>query len=286
MSPAPPAEQFWLMTGDTPAGPFTVAQVHGEIAAGRATWRTPACPIGGKVWLPLMHMPGVGPAAGTGPPVARLDERDTVHAMTWKTLWQHPAIARTRRLYAERPGLLALGSIAVLIVGLYLAAKGISLFAGGRAPNVFAADMHQNAVSSPATEPKETNYSGWNLATEPRIPMSMQDPTELLVGSWRFRDAGAYSSTFRFESDGSFTYYVSGSNAFINWPVANVEAYGRWSVRDGTLFVEFTGANKEAMLPLFRGLTGRSPISFTSANVVKLSGVEGDPVTRSYVRVR
>lgn len=63
MSQAPPATQFWLMPGDTPAGPFTVQQVHAELASGRVTWRTPACLVGGSQWQPLLETPGVGPAA-------------------------------------------------------------------------------------------------------------------------------------------------------------------------------------------------------------------------------
>lgn len=64
MPTPPPAEQFWLLTGEVPSGPFTVAQVHAELAAGRANWQTPACPVGGAVWLPLVRTPGIGPTAG------------------------------------------------------------------------------------------------------------------------------------------------------------------------------------------------------------------------------
>jgi hypothetical protein len=49
---AQPPTQFWLLTGEVPAGPFTVAQVHAELAAGRATWQTPACPVGGVPGCP------------------------------------------------------------------------------------------------------------------------------------------------------------------------------------------------------------------------------------------
>lgn len=65
----PPANQFWLLTGAVPAGPFTTAQVHAELAAGRATWQTPACPVGGRTWLPLLKTPGIGPGAGCPPAV-------------------------------------------------------------------------------------------------------------------------------------------------------------------------------------------------------------------------
>ena len=61
--PAPPADQFWLLTGEVPTGPFTVTQIHEKIAAGDATWQTPACPVGGSKWLPLFQTPGIGPNA-------------------------------------------------------------------------------------------------------------------------------------------------------------------------------------------------------------------------------
>lgn len=71
MSDAPaPHERFWLLTGEVPGGPFTVAQVHAELDAGRATWQTPACPVGGSTWLPLVQTPGIGPV---GPPRAVTD---------------------------------------------------------------------------------------------------------------------------------------------------------------------------------------------------------------------
>ena len=63
----PPSEQFWLLTGEVPSGPFTVVQVHSELAAGRATWQTPACPVGGSTWLPLVQTPGIGPTAPPRP---------------------------------------------------------------------------------------------------------------------------------------------------------------------------------------------------------------------------
>ncbi|WP_439626853.1 hypothetical protein [Gemmata sp.] len=61
--PVPPADPFWLLTGDVPTGPFTVGQVHARIAAGDATWQTPACPVGGSTWLPVVRTPGLGPVA-------------------------------------------------------------------------------------------------------------------------------------------------------------------------------------------------------------------------------
>lgn len=74
----PPADQFWLLSGDVPTGPFTIAQVHVRLAAGDATWQTPACPVGGGKWLSLLQTPGIGPNAATaaaggdtpGPPPA------------------------------------------------------------------------------------------------------------------------------------------------------------------------------------------------------------------------
>ena len=56
-------DQFWLLTGEVPTGPFTVAQIHAELAAGRATWQTSACLVGGNSWQPLIQTPGLGPVA-------------------------------------------------------------------------------------------------------------------------------------------------------------------------------------------------------------------------------
>jgi hypothetical protein len=58
-----PTEQFWLLTGEVPSGPFTVAQIHDKLATGDATWQTPACPVGGSAWLPLVRVRGIGPVA-------------------------------------------------------------------------------------------------------------------------------------------------------------------------------------------------------------------------------
>lgn len=70
LDPTPPADQFWLLTGEVPAGPYSVQQVHAELAAGRATWQTPSCPVGGTTWLPLHKTPGIGPGAGGPTPDA------------------------------------------------------------------------------------------------------------------------------------------------------------------------------------------------------------------------
>src|SRR4051812_8603369 len=59
----PPSEQFWLLTGEVPTGPFSVDQVHAKIASGDATWQTPACAVGGSNWLPIVRTPGIGPSA-------------------------------------------------------------------------------------------------------------------------------------------------------------------------------------------------------------------------------
>lgn len=59
-----PPEQFWLLTGEVPTGPLTVAQIHDKLATGEATWQTPACPVGGSNWRPIIRTPGLGPDAG------------------------------------------------------------------------------------------------------------------------------------------------------------------------------------------------------------------------------
>ncbi len=61
------AVRYWLLAGPTPTGPFSVAEVHAELAAGRVTWDTPACVVGATAWQPLLRTPGVGPHAGTAP---------------------------------------------------------------------------------------------------------------------------------------------------------------------------------------------------------------------------
>lgn len=60
-----PSNQFWLLAGDVPTGPFDVAQIHAELAGGRITWQTLACPVGSNNWLPLLKTPGLGPVAAT-----------------------------------------------------------------------------------------------------------------------------------------------------------------------------------------------------------------------------
>ena len=60
---SPPIEQYWLLIGEVPIGPFTVAQIHAKLASGDVKWQTLACPVGGGNWLPLMQTPGIGPAA-------------------------------------------------------------------------------------------------------------------------------------------------------------------------------------------------------------------------------
>lgn len=61
--PTPPIPPIWLLTGDLPTGPYDPAQVHAKLAAGEVTWQTPACPVGGSTWLPLVRLPGYGPPA-------------------------------------------------------------------------------------------------------------------------------------------------------------------------------------------------------------------------------
>lgn len=61
------AVRYWLLAGPTPTGPFSVAEVHAELAAGRATWDTPACVVGATAWQPLLRTPGVGPHVETAP---------------------------------------------------------------------------------------------------------------------------------------------------------------------------------------------------------------------------
>jgi len=57
--------RYWLMSDNTPTGPYTVLQIHAKLAEGEITWQTPACEIGGSPWRPLIETPHLGP--GTAP---------------------------------------------------------------------------------------------------------------------------------------------------------------------------------------------------------------------------
>ena len=56
-----PDQRYWLLIGNVPSGPFTVEQIHAQLAAGDVTWQTTACPLTGNTWLPLVQVPGFGP---------------------------------------------------------------------------------------------------------------------------------------------------------------------------------------------------------------------------------
>lgn len=57
----PNEPQYWLMTGDTPTGPFTAAQIRERLIAGTATWQARACRVGESSWVPLVNIPDLGP---------------------------------------------------------------------------------------------------------------------------------------------------------------------------------------------------------------------------------
>ncbi len=296
MTPTP-AAQFWLMTGEVPSGPFTVDQVHAEVAAGRATWQTLACPVGtaDATWRPLVQTAGIGPlaiASGSAEPPVPADP-NLPPAPARET--EPPATIQPSGSVPRWLG--AVGAIAVALIPAvaYFGGKWIQSSNFSKPPvNHFSGDRIQKLLGSSKTEPKTPTppagptspYTGWNLGGPPVIPAYLQDPKALLVGSWRWDGGGGYASTFAFEASGAFTYYVTGANAVLNVPVAGCEASGRWSVRDGTLFVEFTGASEPALVPLFRGRTARAQVKFVDTDRVQLAGIEGDAVARTYTRVR
>jgi len=63
----PPDDRYWLLTGDAPTGPFTVAEVLARLAGGDLAWDTRACPVGRSEWRPLVQTPGIGPVAPAPP---------------------------------------------------------------------------------------------------------------------------------------------------------------------------------------------------------------------------
>ena len=105
-------------------------------------------------------------------------------------------------------------------------------------------------------------------------PATTRDPKLPLLGSWR-QESDGVSSTFTFNGDEKFNYSTTGC-----------EAFGRWSIRDGELSIEYTGAKEPVNDAQLRGWTGRSPIRFDGAGALLLSGVEGDDVIRTYSRIR
>jgi hypothetical protein len=65
--PEPTPPRFWVMIGDSPAGPLTAAEVHDRLARGALARTAKACAVGSGEWLPLARHPGfVPPADATG----------------------------------------------------------------------------------------------------------------------------------------------------------------------------------------------------------------------------
>lgn len=310
-SAALPADQFWLLTGPVPAGPFTVSEIHAKLAAGDLSWQTPACPIGGAQWLPLVQTPGIGPGAGAEEqpaeaaaplPVESAPSPSVPVMPTDKGAADgQPQSAEPRTLRndaAPRPGKQvaeAVGGIAALLLvgGLIWGAKCAE--EAIRGPKTPAVPTVSQTKVGPAVVARFANKETTSKAGAPQTPSAPPlpapdralDPARRLVGSWRWTAPNGYASTFSFEANGAFTYYVTGSNPLANLPAAAAgEAVGRWSVRDGTLLLEFTGGTTPATDALFRGSTGRSPVRFVNDSTVQPSGVEGDAVTRTYTRIR
>ena len=57
----PNSQSFWLLSGATPIGPFSLEQVHAKLATGQISWETPACRNGEETWQSLRETSGVGP---------------------------------------------------------------------------------------------------------------------------------------------------------------------------------------------------------------------------------
>lgn len=313
--PASPANQFWLLTGEVPSGPFSVEQIHAKIATGDATWQTPACPVGGGNWLPLVRTPGVGPDGGA--PSGHSDEQPQDAASSARAsatprvsgspaekqaaggdrppaephaLGNAPAPRSANKVAEAVGGIGALVLVGGLIWGAKCAEEAI------RGPKTPAVPAVPQAKLDPAVVARYANKgpAGGTVPPTPNNPPPAPLPpadrgqdARRLIGSWRWTAPNGYASTFSFEANGAFTYYVTGSNPLANLPAAAAgEAFGRWSVRDGTLFLEFTGGTTPATDVLVRGSTGRSPVRFINDATVQLSGVEGDAVTRAYTRIR
>ncbi|MFO0812025.1 MAG: hypothetical protein U0796_02335 [Gemmatales bacterium] len=62
MNPSPPLS-YWLLSGETPTGPFPANDILAQIQQGSCTWTTRACPVGGSTWLPLNQLLQLAPIA-------------------------------------------------------------------------------------------------------------------------------------------------------------------------------------------------------------------------------
>lgn len=84
--------RYWLLTGEVPAGPFSVAELHASLASGKATWQTLACPVGGGAWVPLLRMPGFGPSASEERAAPAAGESDSPSPVIRnEPIWPAPA---------------------------------------------------------------------------------------------------------------------------------------------------------------------------------------------------
>lgn len=50
-------ERFWLMSGDTPTGPFDSSQVQSKLATSEITLSAKVCPVGGDSWKTIADVP-------------------------------------------------------------------------------------------------------------------------------------------------------------------------------------------------------------------------------------
>ncbi len=153
---ATPAAQFWLMTGVVPSGPFTVDQVHAEVAAGRATWQMLACPVGtaDATWRPLVQTAGVGPVATPGssdvPPVPG-DTNPPAPPLVSSGETEPPIIGRRSRPIAQVGAWVA---AAVLVGGAYFGVKWLNARNFSKPPVVVPSGSGiQKLLNSPTTAP-------------------------------------------------------------------------------------------------------------------------------------
>lgn len=121
----------------------------------------------------------------------------------------------------------------------------------------------------------------------PVRPMSDAELTSLIVGAWRQTNADGISTTISFQTNNTWSMYVSSTNPLINLPaLAAGEVSGLWSIRNGQLGMECKIADGALIGVFVIGRTIWSPVVTLNANAIQLTGVEGDPASRSYQRIR
>lgn len=252
----PPTAQFWLKIGEIPSGPMTLEQVHIELAEGRATWQTLACPIGTgeSVWRPLVQTPGIGPVVDT------ITVPQQVVLSTPAPTPDRPVLpTESRPDRFSRRCLRWLGRTLLVFMGLTILFVIFAIkYSFKLGPIIRITDWISSpptSPTSPATEaakpsanppspppaPKE-EYKGWNLGGPPVIPSHLVHPNRSLIGSWSDSDRN-YVTILTFHSSGRFVYTSQGQAPDFLLPLVGPSISGTWRYQDQGVHLDYREPN-------------------------------------------